>query len=135
MSPRDVAQLPPLSPIPSLRATELPRNPFSPNHPQWNKACEQCLLFQSVASTPTDLIHSRLLGYLLIEAPYPESRDFLAAEILSRGAQLSELGLSYKTHLMQFCPLLVDLRDQPSSLRFFSSATQNENSSYQSRIL
>lgn len=80
-----------------------------------------------------DLILSRLLGYLLIEAPYEQSRDFVATEILECKAndeKLSELGLDYKNHLMQICTSRVDLHEPRPTIPLLSSAESNENPSH-----
>ncbi|KAF8551780.1 hypothetical protein OG21DRAFT_1498864 [Imleria badia] len=61
---------------------------------QWQQAYKTCLQYEARAKSCLDHIRSRALGYLIQEAPYDESRDWICQEInscLGENAKLQDL--------------------------------------------
>ncbi|KAH6916041.1 hypothetical protein BKA70DRAFT_1254582 [Coprinopsis sp. MPI-PUGE-AT-0042] len=86
-----------------FKATPLPPNPYDENT-QSHSAYEACLTLQEVSRTKEEIMHSRVLGYLLIHAPVEEGRGHVANEILMCGGNqrfLYDVAMLYVAHLLQ----------------------------------
>lgn len=72
----------------------------------WQKAYKTCLQYEAQAKLHVDHIRPRMLGYLIREAPYDESRDRICWEINScngENATLQDLADMYIQSLIQVC--------------------------------
>ncbi|KAH6892759.1 hypothetical protein BKA70DRAFT_1162059 [Coprinopsis sp. MPI-PUGE-AT-0042] len=87
-----------------IRATRLPTNPYTDNE-TWRDAYNACLTLEQRAdpARPVEIIHARLLGYLLIYAFDDEGRDVTSIDILrcaGEKGELNELARRYRSHLL-----------------------------------
>lgn len=68
----------------------LPANPYHRHtNPGWHDAYNVCLEFQT--GQQQQRVKVRVLGYLIIEAPVAEGRDYVCNEILSCERDLQKL--------------------------------------------
>lgn len=67
-------------------AKPLPSNPYDAfSEKIWHDAYTQCLQIQPFNTDIIDknLVYARILGYLILEAPADEGRDYICNEILT----------------------------------------------------
>ncbi|KAF8555299.1 hypothetical protein OG21DRAFT_1483968 [Imleria badia] len=71
---------------------------------QWQQAYKTCLQYEARGKSCFDYIRSRALGYLIREAPYDESRDWICQEInssLGENVKLQDLADLYIGSFLQ----------------------------------
>ena len=112
------------APAPFPQVQPLPPNPYPQAlNPEAHAAYDQCLQNQVDAGDDVKLLmYARCLGFLIIEAPSDEARDYLSSEITQCGGdvnKMNNLAKFYIENLFRLCELTtLDFSHRP---HFFSS--------------